>query len=118
VRIGSELFGRAFEHLLFMELVAHSSYSKLGYRVSYWRTSSQLEVDFVLGDHEIAIEAKGTERVETHHLRGLRAIGEEYRFRRRVLVSCDPRRRLAEGGIEIVPWREFLRELWSGVVMS
>ena len=82
------------------------------------RIGSELKVDFVLGDHEVAIEVKGTERVETHHLRGLRAIGEEYRFRRRVLVSCDPRRRAAEGGIEIVPWREFLRELWSGGVMS
>jgi len=118
VRIGSELFGRAFEHFLFMELAAHSSYSNLGYSVTYWRTTSQLEVDFVLGDHEVAIEAKGTERIETHHLRGLRAIGEEYRFRRRVLVSCDPRRRAAAAGVEIVPWREFLRELWSGGAMS
>jgi len=48
----------------------------------------------------------------------LRAIGEEYRFRRRILVSCDPRRRLAEGGIEIVPWKDFLAELWGGGLMA
>ncbi len=114
VRIGSELFGRALEHFLYMEIRAHAGYSGLGYPLSYWRTSSQLEVDFVLGDHEVAVEVKGTSRAETHHLRGLRAIGDEYGFRRRILVSCDPRRRVAESGIEIVPWKEFLAELWSG----
>jgi hypothetical protein len=57
-------------------------------------------------------------RSQTHHLRGLRAIGEEYGFRRRILVSCDPRRRIAEGGIEIVPRSEFLAELWAGGLVS
>jgi predicted AAA+ superfamily ATPase len=114
VRAGSELFGHALEHLMYMEITAHSSYSTLDYPLSYWRTTSQLEVDFVLGDHELAVEVKGTERTETHHLRGLRAIGEEYPFRRRILVSRDPRRRVADKGIEILPWRDFLEELWSG----
>ena len=118
VSIGSELFGRALEHFLYMELTAHSGYSEVGYPLAYWRTSSQLEVDFVLGDHQVAVEVKATSRAETHHLRGLRAIGDEYRFRRRILVSCDPRRRLAEGGIEIIPWKDFLTELWSGGLVS
>ncbi|MDH4264703.1 MAG: DUF4143 domain-containing protein [Deltaproteobacteria bacterium] len=38
-----------------MELSAHTNYSGLKYPVSYWRTASQLEVDFVLGNHEVAI---------------------------------------------------------------
>ena len=57
---GSELFGRAFEHFLLMELSAHSSYSGLNYPISYWRTASQLEVDFILGENEVAVEIKGT----------------------------------------------------------
>jgi predicted AAA+ superfamily ATPase len=118
VQIGSELFGRAFEHFVMMEITAHRSYSGLDYPVSYWRTASQLEVDFVLGEHAVAVEVKGTRSAQPHHLRGLHAIAEEYRFRRRILVSCDPRRRIADGGIEIVPWREFLAELWSGGVVS
>lgn len=118
VRVGSELFGRALEHLLLMEIAAHRGYSGLGYALSYWRTASQLEVDFVLGDHDVAVEIKATSRAETHHLRGLRAIGEEYRFRRRLLVSCDPRRRRVEGGIEVVPWKEFLAELWGGGLVA
>ncbi len=51
-----ELFGKALEHFIFMELVAHRSLSGLDYEISFWRTKTGLEVDFVLGGGEIAIE--------------------------------------------------------------
>jgi predicted AAA+ superfamily ATPase len=117
VLAGSELFGKAFEHLLFMELSAHASYSGLHESISYWRTASQLEVDFVLGDHEVAVEVKATSFAQPHHLKGLIAFGEEYKVRR-ILVSCDPKPRLAAGKIEILPWKVFLEDLWSGKIIS
>ncbi len=55
IRQGGELFGRTFEHFIFQELIAHTHYSNKNYPISYWRTASQLEVDFILGDHEVAI---------------------------------------------------------------
>jgi len=69
---GSEAFGKAFEHFIYHEIYAHSSYSNLNYQISYWRTSSQLEIDFVLGDHEVAIEVKATDNANSRHLNGLR----------------------------------------------
>jgi len=117
IAIGSELFGKAFEHFLYMELAAYASYSGLHYSISYWRTASQLEVDFILGDHEVAIEIKGTNSAQHHHLKGLIAFGEEYKPRRRILVSCDPNPRLATAQIEILPWRTFLEDLWGGKII-
>lgn len=117
IEIGSELFGRAFEHFLFMELSAYASYSGLHYSISYWRTASQLEVDFILGDHEVIIEAKGTSSSQPQHLKGLTAFGEEYRSRRRILVSCDPRPRSVMAKIDILPWKIFLEDLWSGKII-
>ncbi|SPD71823.1 conserved hypothetical protein [uncultured Desulfobacterium sp.] len=61
VEPGSELFGRAFEHFIWMEITAHASYSEQFYPISFWRTSSGFKVDFVLGDHEVAIEVKSAE---------------------------------------------------------
>lgn len=58
---GSEVFGNAFEHFIYQEIYAHSSYSGLDYTVSYWRTTSQIEIDFVLGDNEVAIEIKSSD---------------------------------------------------------
>ncbi len=117
VEPGSELFGRALEHYIWMEITAHSSYSELFYPISYWRTASGFEVDFILGDHEISIEVKSTELANTTHLKGLRRFKEEYRVRRSILVSRDLQPRLTEDHIEILPWQEFLNRLWSGEIL-
>ncbi|MBI5883469.1 MAG: ATP-binding protein [Elusimicrobia bacterium] len=113
----SEAFGKAFEHLISQELSAHSHYSGLHYPIAYWRTSSQFEVDFILGDHEVAVEIKGSEQVLSHHLRGIRAFQEEYKIKRGIVVSMDPRPRKVDG-LDILPWEDFLKRLWGGEILS
>lgn len=112
IKQGSESFGSAFEHFIFLEIAAHSHYSDLHYPVSYWRTASQLEVDFVLGDHEIAIEVKATDNVQPRHLKGLRAFAEEYAVKKMLVVSNDPYPRKIDE-IFILPWSLFLDQLWG-----
>ena len=68
-----------------MEIVAHSNYSEVFYPVTFWRTSSGFEVDFVLGDHEIAVEVKSSKLANKSHLKGLRRFREEYSTRRSIL---------------------------------
>jgi len=114
---GSELFGRAFEHFIWMEITAHAAYSERFYPLSYWRTSSQLEVDFVLGDAQAAVEVKSTEMAGPEHLRGLRAFKEEHPEARCFLVSRDRRIRQTDDGLVILPWEEFLKKLWDGAVL-
>jgi predicted AAA+ superfamily ATPase len=114
---GGESFGKAFEHLIFQELVAHRHYSGVDYELAYWRTTSGLEVDFVLGEGDAAIEVKSTERAEAHHFRGLSAFAEEHRVKRSILVTLDPRPR-ETGGVLILPWRTFLERLWSGKIIA
>jgi len=114
---GNETFGKAFEHLIFNEIYAHSHYSDLHYPVRYWRTASQIEVDFILGDHEVAIEVKATNNVNPRHLRGLISFAEEYKVKKQIVVSTDPYPRKI-GNIYILPWQDFLRQLWSGGIMK
>lgn len=114
---GSEAFGRAFEHFLFQELVAHSRYSRLFYPLSYWRTTSQFEVDFILGKAEVAIEVKGTSLVQPRHLRGIFAFQEEYRPKRSLVVCLEKEPRRVQT-VEIIPWRLFLDQLWSGTIIK
>lgn len=111
---GSELFGKAFEHFIWMELTAHRSYSELFYPLSFWRTSSGFEIDFLLGEHEVAIEVKSTTSANRNHLKGLRRFNEEYKTRRSILVSLDVKPRKTDDGIEILPWPVFLNMLWGG----
>jgi uncharacterized protein len=96
-----------------MELRAHASY-RGGLPVAYWRTASGLEVDFILGDGQVAIEAKSSETITSDHLKGLRAWKQEHPHSRCLVVSRVPRTRVTEDGIEILPWSRFLKKLWAG----
>jgi len=115
VRAGSELFGKAFEHFITLEVFAHSSYSGRHYPVTYWRTASQLEVDLIL-DEKTAVEIKSTERVTDKHLKGLRAFKSEH-IGDCILVSRDPEPRKTSDNILILPWREFLNRLWADKII-
>lgn len=114
---GSETFGKAFEHYIYHEIYAHRHYTQTDYPISYWRTTSGLEVDFILGDHEVAVEVKATPSASARHLKGLKSFAEEYSVKRKVLVSLDPLPRKA-GDIDILPWERFLELLWNGEIIT
>jgi predicted AAA+ superfamily ATPase len=117
IEIGSEAFGKAFEHFIYQEIYAHSRYSDLNYSLSYWRTASQLEVDFILGDHEVAIEVKATEMANPRHFKGLKSFAEEYPVKHLILVSNDPYPRKINN-ILVLPWKTFLTQLWDGELIK
>ena len=56
---GSSEFGKAFENWVFHELTAYIAYEKSQLPLSYWRLAdSGVEVDFIVGDLNVAIEVK------------------------------------------------------------
>ena len=109
--------GRLMEHFILMEILAHRAYRELDYDVNFWRTKSGLEVDFILGQGEVAIEVKGTSRVDHADLRPLKAFIQEY-APASALVVCNERAPRVHEDIRILPWRVFLKMLWSGEVLS
>jgi predicted AAA+ superfamily ATPase len=114
---GSEIFGKVFEHFIFHEIWSHSHYSDSNYSVNYWRTASQMEVDFILGDHEVAVEVKATNMVNSRHLKGLLSFAEEYKVKKLIIVSTDPYPRQLDK-VTVLPWHLFLEQLWSGSIIS
>ncbi len=112
---GSDSYGKAFENWVFHELSAFAAYRDLDEALTYWRLPSGIEVDFVLGDMRLAIEAKASARITSDHLKGLRTLAEEHpRVARRVVVCLEPRARRTEEGIDVLPALEFARRLWQG----
>jgi predicted AAA+ superfamily ATPase len=104
-------FGDAFEHFLFHELRTYIDTRHPGWDLHYWRSTSQFEVDFILGEHT-AIEVKATRSVAQRDLRGLAALAEEKLMKNLILV-CQESTPRKVGSILILPWREFLERLWS-----
>ena len=109
---GSENFGKALEHLVFLEIRARLDYSRADLPLSYWRSQSGFEVDFLVGDR-VAIEVKGSPRVTARDQGGLRALAEELPLERKIFVCTEPRRRRDED-VEVIPVDEFLDDLWAG----
>jgi predicted AAA+ superfamily ATPase len=116
LRRGSAEWGQALRHLIFLELSAYLSYRRIDAPVRFWATHTGFEVDFVVGE-EVAIDVKPVEIVGERALRGLRALGEEGRLRRRLVVSLEPHAWKSDDGIEVFPVEEFLRKLWGGRIV-
>ena len=108
--LGTAEYGEAFESFVLQEIKGFCDYHLLD-PPRYWRSKSQFEVDFVVG--ELAVEVKAKKAVSHRDLRGLRALREENRLSHYVLVSLEPMARRVDG-IDILPWREFLTRLWAG----
>ena len=112
-RIGTPEFSNSFEHFILMELKAYQAYKNPELDIRYWRTSTGFEVDFILGEMNVAIEVKGSHRVHSAHTRGLRALLEEHAVERAVIVSLEEQPRKLDSSIEVLPWQVFLEALWS-----
>ena len=111
---GSELFGKAFESWLFHEISAYLAYTRSEERLSYWRLAGGAEVDFIVGDMRVAIEAKGAARIGSRHLKGLRTLARDHpEVERRIVVCLEPRPLKTGDGIEILPVRDFVDRLWD-----
>ena len=65
------------------------------------------------GKEKIAIEVKATSRLRPEHLMGLHAISELPHLKRKILVYLGRERLLKEGGIEVLPFEDFVGELHS-----
>ncbi len=107
-----EIGGAACETLLFQELMALNDGLELGYKLFYWRSSADYEVDFVLYGERglLAFEIKRTSRLTGAHHRGLRAFIKDYPMAKAYLFYGG-RHRLSEGPINVLPLEAAFREL-------
>jgi predicted AAA+ superfamily ATPase len=110
-------FGKSFEHWVLMELLNYRRYREPDLDIRFWRTSTGLEVDFVLGEMDAAIEVKASRRVHEDDLRGLEALRESHRVKGRFVVCLEKEPRIVRGDIEILPWADFVVRLWNGDVL-
>lgn len=83
-----------------------------GEPLTYWRTTSGFEVDFIIGDHT-AVEVMAKENVSTQDLKALRALMEEKKLKRYLCVSLEPRAREFDN-MTVLPVKQFLKSLWEG----
>ncbi|MFN0117657.1 MAG: ATP-binding protein [Elusimicrobiota bacterium] len=111
--IGTPEFGKSFEHYILMEIKAYQAYRNPELDIHYWRTSTGQEVDFLLGDRQLAIEIKGSHKVHDTDTRSLHALAEDGPVKKSILVCLEKEPRKLAKDIEVLPWLLFLKKLWN-----
>lgn len=112
---GSAAYGKAFENWVFHELSLSLSYRESAPSLSYWRLAGGTEVDFIIGDMSVAVEAKSSANITSDHLKGQRSLVRDHpEVKRRLVVCREPRPRRTADGIEILPAPVFIERLRRG----
>lgn len=112
-KYGTAEFGKSFEHYILLELIAYKAYRNPELLLHYWRTSTGREVDFILGDMEVAIEIKTSKRVHETDVKALKILQEECTVKRSLIVSFDAEPKILANNVECLPWKLFLYKLWN-----
>jgi uncharacterized protein len=109
--------GKSFEQFIFLELIAYRSLNSYYFDITYWNNNKGLEVDFILGKAEVAIEVKISDSPRLSELKGLAAFKEAHPECKAYVACQAPRARklnLKNGDyITILPWQKFLTMLWG-----
>ncbi|MGK5088578.1 AAA family ATPase [Bdellovibrionota bacterium FG-2] len=104
--------GVALETLVYQHLRAWIAYRDPSLSLHYWRTRSDVEVDFVVygQDTFMALEVKHSTRIRMEDLRGLRAFKEDYPEAKVMFLYLGSRQE-THHGIACVPLEQFLLRL-------
>lgn len=116
----TEETGILFETWLLHELRAYLSYSELDYPLSYWSSHDGVEVDFFLEtqDGYLAVEVKSTPHWQSVFNRGLLRLRNELGASKVRCIGVYQGPREAQfDGVNVFPYIEFLRKLWSGTLV-
>lgn len=114
---GTDVYGNAFEHFMIEEVRAYLAYHDLDIPLYFWRTTSGYEVDLVCANMQVALEFKSAKTIAGNHFKGMRALREEYKVRRSLIVSREENHRKTTDGIETMHWQQFSQELWDGKII-
>jgi predicted AAA+ superfamily ATPase len=108
-------WGKAFENWVFHELVTYIEYRGRSESLSYWRLTTGVEVDFIVGSMKVGIEAKASSNIHSDHLKGLRELAIDYpELQKKIVVSMENESRVTDDGIEILSYQDFVQSLWAG----
>lgn len=104
----------AFEHFIILECLRLRDYARSEDRYSYLRTKDDLEIDLIIqrSPRELwAVEIKSSTRVDAVAVSRREKLVKDLKAKRFIVVSQEPVAR-REGMAEIIPWQEFLSELY------
>jgi len=108
----NEIEGGAIEGIVAQHLYTWVQTQKEPHSLSFWRTATKLEVDFIVYGPKgfWAIEVKRSSNLGPDDIRGLAAFKEDYPEAQAFIITLGKRREIYRG-FPIIPLEEFLMQL-------
>lgn len=106
--------GKAFEHYVFLELMAYKLMFEKRANIGYWRLKNGDEVDFIFENQACGV--KMSDQIHTKHLKGLLSFSDDHPEHTLHVISLEKTQRLLQHhGCEIHIWpiETFLKALWQ-----
>lgn len=100
--------------------MAYKLLNDRNFDITYWRTKTGIEVDFILGEGEVAIKVKIMDKIQKADIKPLEIFMEEHQPRQGIIVSLIPKPRKIQGphgDIDLLPLRTFLDRLWCNEIL-
>ena len=117
--VGTPEYGKVLEHFIFTELKAYQSYSERPFELYYWRSTSQIEIDFIIKTKSkklIAIEVKGSQQVDRSDLKNFKYFEEDFKLSQKIVV-CNEKLPRSFDQFSILPYAKFCEQLWAGQII-
>jgi predicted AAA+ superfamily ATPase len=101
------------------ELRAWMSYARFGAEIFYWRTAGDVEVDFIWqrGNKAIAFEVKSGQDWRPAFSKSLKNLSAAKKITAAYGIYEGERERI-NGTVRFLPVKKFIKELWSGNIIS
>jgi len=106
-------YGRAFEHLVVMEIMRTASYLEIGTKFSYLRAENGAEVDLVI-EHSgklVLIEIKSGSTIQEEYLKHLRSYLKDFPEAHAICIYDGDTEQIIDN-IQILPWRTALKKIF------
>lgn len=108
--------GKSFEHWVLQEIMGYIFLKEKDEHVTFWRSKTGLEVDFVI-ENKLAVEVKLHNEPTPSSCKGLLAFCEEHNPKHALVICTSPAPRILSekfNKIRVVPWQRFMELLWNG----
>jgi predicted AAA+ superfamily ATPase len=109
-------WGEAFEHWVVLEFVKNISYHRLDWKMHYFRTKDDLEIDLVIdrpGERTLLIEIKSKSKVSPGDAKSLEALGDDLDPEAERWLLSNDELEATFGKTRAIHWQRGIRDLFE-----
>ncbi|MBN8536706.1 MAG: ATP-binding protein [Deltaproteobacteria bacterium] len=109
--LGTSVFGELFETMLILEIRKLNSYYEQSYKLSFFKTKYDVEIDLILTKNRqnILIEIKSSDSINDNEINKIGKITEDFPNVKKIFMLSRHPKKLSIGNVQCIPWLEFLR---------